>query len=85
MQFVMEDFILLAIIIQENIERKICEEANLKILVVDNTFEQRATQNGYKKLQCTYNIEIIEVIPDYRIEYFLSENEDIDLLYPLQI
>lgn len=83
-QFVMEDFILLAIIIQENIEKeKYAGSKPKKILVVDNTFEQKATETVIKKLQCTYNIEIIEVIPDYRIEYFLSENEDIDLIISL--
>ena len=84
MQFVMEDFILLAIIIQENIEKeKYAGCKPKKILVVDNTFEQKATETVIKKLQCTYNIEIVEVIPDYRIEYFLSENKDIDLIISL--
>lgn len=83
-KFPMEDFILLTIIIQENIEKeKYAESKPKKILVVDNTFEQRATETVIKKLQCTYNIEIAEVIPDYRIEYFLSENKDIDLIISL--
>lgn len=84
MEFVMEDYILMAIIIQENIEKeKYAESKPKRILVVDNTFEQRATETVIKKLQCTYKIEIVEVIPDYRIEYFLSENEDIDLIISL--
>ncbi len=83
-EFVMEDFILLAIIIQENIEKeKYAESKPKRILVVDNTFEQMATETVIKKLQCTYKIEIVEVIPDYRIEYFLSENENIDLIISL--
>ena len=74
----------MAIIIQENIEKeKYAESKPKRILVVDNTFEQRATETVIKKLQCTYKIEIVEVIPDYRIEYFLSENEDIDLIISL--
>lgn len=84
MEFVMEDFILLAIILQENIDKKKYAESKPKrILVVDNTFEQRATETVIKKLQCTYKIEIVEVIPDYRIEYFLSENKNIDLIISL--
>ena len=84
MEFVMEDFILLAIILQENIDKKKYAESKPKrILVVDNTVEQRATETVIKKLQCTYKIEIVEVIPDYRIEYFLSENKNIDLIISL--
>ena len=84
MEFVMEDYILMAIIIQENIEKeKYAESKPKRILVVDNTFEQRATEAVIGKLLCTYKIEIVEVIPDYRIEYFLSENEDIDLIISL--
>lgn len=83
-EFVMEDFILLAIIIQENIEKqKYAGSKPKRVLVVDNTFEQRATETIIKKLQCTYKIDVVEVIPDYRIEYFLSENKDIDLIISL--
>lgn len=84
MEFVMEDYILLSIIIQENIEKeKYAESKPKRVLVVDNTFEQRATKTVIEKLQCTYKIDIVEVIPDYRIEYFLSENKDIDLIISL--